>query len=70
MQEECGLCDGTGEECESRGIPQKCSACKGSGVLDSDAGMRCRCQDRAYTSYWAERSDIQGEKIAMYRAEY
>ncbi len=34
-EEVCGLCDGAGEECESRGVPQKCGACKGSGVLNS-----------------------------------
>lgn len=76
-EEVCGLCDGTGEECESRGVPQKCSACKGSGVLNSDAGLLCHCQDsrRGVNSYrptHAEitRSEIQGDRIAMYNAEF
>jgi DnaJ-class molecular chaperone len=38
-EEECGFCDGTGEECESRGIPQKCGACNGSGVLSKHARL-------------------------------
>lgn len=36
--EECGLCNGTGEECESRGIWQKCSLCGGTGEVRPSRG--------------------------------
>lgn len=55
------------EDCPPADYPTdatRCTPCPRRGRFSRTSDRR------ADAAYWAERSDLQGEKIAMYRAEY